>query len=107
MGHILWPILYGISINYIRGFKLYKKRLMFKIKVPMVISVVDFVIIKLKSLQLLDQVHEMQHDLMHWMAMVNFSYVFKIWQWIALPIGYIVHWMVSNVTLSSLSSRTR
>ena len=53
----------------------------------MVISVVDFVIIKLKSLQLLDQVHVMQHDLMHWMAMVNFSYVFKIWQWIALPIG--------------------
>ena len=63
------------------------KKLIYKIKVPMVISVVDFVIIKLKSLQLLDQVHVMQHDLMHWMAMVNFSYVFKIWQWIALPIG--------------------
>ena len=53
----------------------------------MVILVVDFVIIKLKLLLQLDQVSVMQLDLMHWMAMVSYSYVFKIWQWIALPIG--------------------
>ena len=56
------------------------------IKVPMVILAVDYVITKLKSLQRHDQAPVMQLVSMHWMVMDNFSFVFKIWQWIVLQI---------------------
>ena len=53
----------------------------------MVILAVVFVITKSKSLRRLDQVHVMQLDLMHWTAMDNSSFAFKIWPWIASPIN--------------------